>query len=89
MQLMKIFINARVLGNEMWGQSIGHFKILDVQPYVLPNLKFDMPSCFIDMLLISFLNLLQKLLGLGIFFFTPLGHLHNFLGVISLSHENG
>jgi len=43
-----------VLGNEMWGESIGHLEILDVQPHVLPNFKFNMPLCFVGMLHIVF-----------------------------------
>ncbi len=38
MWVIQNLIKPHVLGNEMWGKSIGHLKILDVQP----NLKFNM-----------------------------------------------
>ncbi len=86
---MQNLIGPYVLGNEMWGKSIGRLKILDVQPHVLPNRKLDMPLCLVGMLFILLLNLLQEFLGLVIFFPMPLDHLHNFFGVISTSHGNG
>jgi hypothetical protein len=89
MWLLQNFIRPCILGNETWGQSIGHFKILNVQPHMLPNFKFNMFLCFIGMFFISFLNLLQKLFSSVIFIFTPFDQLHNFLGMIFLSHGNG
>jgi hypothetical protein len=46
-------------------------------------------SCFIGMLFIPFLKLLQELFGSNVFFFAPLDHLRSFVGVISLARENG
>jgi hypothetical protein len=86
---MQNLIRFNVLTNETWGETIRHLKILDVQPHVLPNLKLNMFSCFIGMLFTLLLNLLQKLIGLGIYFFMPLDHFHHFFRVISLSHMNG
>jgi hypothetical protein len=45
---MQNFVKPLDFGKEM-GQSIGHFKILDVQPHMLPNFKLHMPSCFIEL----------------------------------------
>jgi hypothetical protein len=86
---MQKFTRPHILGNETWGGSIRHLEIPDVQPHVLPNLKFNMHSCFIGMLFIPLLSLLKKLISLGVFFFTPLDHLHNFLKVIFMSQWNG
>jgi hypothetical protein len=41
---MQNFVKPRVFGKEMWGQSIGYLKFLDVQPHMLPNFKLHMPS---------------------------------------------
>jgi hypothetical protein len=41
-----------------------------------------MPSCFIDMLFIPFLSLLQELLNLGVQFLMPLDHLDNLFGMV-------
>ncbi len=89
MQLMQNLIRPHILGNEMWGVSIRHLKIIDVQPHVLPNLKLNMSLCFVGMLFIPLLNLFQEFFGLGIFFLTPFDHFHNFFGVIFMSHGNG
>jgi hypothetical protein len=63
MQLMQNLIRPHILNIETWGQFVGHFKILDVQPHVLPNLKLHMPLCFIGIFLMLFLNLLQNWFG--------------------------
>jgi hypothetical protein len=60
------FHKAHTLGNEMWSEVIKNFEILDVQPHMLLNFKFYMPLCFIVMLFIPFLNLLQELISLGV-----------------------
>jgi hypothetical protein len=44
---MQIFIKPHIFINEMWGQTIKNLEMLNVQPHVLPNLKFHLPSCFI------------------------------------------
>jgi hypothetical protein len=68
---MQNLIRPCILSNEMWGESIRHLEILNVQPHLLPNLKLNMPLCLVGMLIIPLLNLFQELLSSGIFFLTP------------------
>jgi hypothetical protein len=49
---MQKIIKYYVFGSEMWGQAIGHLKVSNVQPHLLPNLKLYVNSYFIGMLLI-------------------------------------
>jgi hypothetical protein len=43
---------------------------------MLPNLKFHMSLCFINMFFIFFFKPILKFLGSGVQLFTPLDHLH-------------
>jgi len=72
---MQNFIGPRIHDNEVWGQSVEHFKIPNIQPHMLPNLKFHMPFYFIGMLIISLLNLFQKIFNSSVFFFPSLDHI--------------
>jgi hypothetical protein len=43
------FIKSCIFGGKMWGQSLRHFEVLDIESHMLPYFKFNMLLCFVGM----------------------------------------